>query len=373
MKYIISGGGTGGHIFPAVAIGKAILREDPNAEILFVGAENRMEMQRVPAEGFRIEGLPVAGFNRSNPLKNIKVLAKLYKSIRRAARIIDRFQPDVAIGVGGYASGPVLKQAQKKNIPTLIQEQNSYAGVTNKLLAKKAGRICVAYDNMERFFPADRIVKTGNPLRPAIKNSRTISQAEAKRRLGFDSERKLIVAVGGSLGAMSINKAVEASLHNIINSGASLLLQTGNRYYAEHEPLQQQYEIERVKIMPFIESMDLVYAAADLLISRAGASTISEIQFLGVPSVLIPSPNVAEDHQRKNAEALSSVEAAIFLPDNKAVEELPSIIASTIKDSNKLAKLAKNAESMGIADADTVIARMAVEMARHKNTSTNGI
>lgn len=363
MRYIVSGGGTGGHIFPALAIAKAIKKADAQAEILFVGAENRMEMELVPAEGFAIEGLPVAGFSRSNPLKNFKVLAKLYKSLRKARKIIADFKPDIAVGVGGYASGPILKAAQKKGIPTLIQEQNSYAGVTNKLLAKKAGAICVAYDEMEKFFPADKIIKTGNPLRPEIRKASDIDSKKAKEALGFDPEKPLVVALGGSLGARSVNEAMKASLDGILSKGAQVLWQTGKRFFEEYKFLNSD-ENKAVKIVPFVKGMDNLYAAADILVSRAGASTISEIQYLGVPAILIPSPNVAEDHQRKNAEALSNVGAAVTILDVEAVEKLPSAINNLLEDREKLNEIARKVKEMGIATADRQIASLAIEMAK---------
>lgn len=364
MRYIISGGGTGGHIFPALAIAKAIQKADKEADILFVGAENRMEMELVPAEGFKIEGLPVAGFNRSNPLKNIKVLFKLYKSMQKARRIVEFFHPDVAIGVGGYASGPVLKEAQKRGIPTLIQEQNSYAGVTNKLLSKKARKICVAYDDMERFFPADRIQKTGNPLRPNIKEAIKIDKKTAKKELGFHPADPLIVVLGGSLGARTVNEAVQASLTNIVDSGASLLWQTGKRFHDEYKRWARESDSSRLQIVPFLNNMDKVFAAADLVVSRAGASTISEIQYLGVPAVLIPSPNVAEDHQRKNAEALSSRGAAVTVLDSEAVEKLPQVIEQLVNNGGVRELMGAKAKEMGIADADTELARIAIELAK---------
>lgn len=362
MRYIVSGGGTGGHIFPALAIAKAIAKADKDARILFVGAENRMEMELVPAEGFDIVGLPVAGFSRSNPLKNFKVLLKLYKSMKKARKIIADFQPDVAVGVGGYASGPILKAAQKKGIPTVIQEQNSYAGVTNKLLAKKADRICVAYDNMDKFFPAEKITKTGNPLRPEIKNAGTIDSAEAKKKLGFNPNKPLVVALGGSLGARSVNEAMKASVKSILDKGGQVLWQTGKRFYDEYKDLDFGAPDGQVQIVPFVKGMDNLYAATDLLISRAGASTISEIQYLGIPAVLIPSPNVAEDHQRKNAEALSGFGAAVTVLDAEAVEKLPQTIADLLDDKQRMLEISKKVKAMGIGTADEKIADLVIKL-----------
>lgn len=369
MRYIISGGGTGGHIFPAVAIGKAIDKLDKSAEILFVGAENRMEMERVPAEGFKIIGLPVAGFNRKNPLKNIPVLIKLYHSLNKAKKIIREFNPDVVIGVGGYASGPILKAAQRKNIPTLIQEQNSYAGVTNKLLAKKAAKICVAYDGMERFFPADKIVKTGNPLRPVIPFSKQIKKEDALKDLGFDIKYPLVAVVGGSLGALTINKAVAATVSELMKCGASLLWQTGKRYFNDYKSISGEYPGDRIKVVPFIEKMELVYAAADIIISRAGACTISEIQAIGIPSILIPSPNVAEDHQRKNALALAESNAAIMIPDIDAEKSLKDILIPLLARKDKLKELSNNTSQMGIEGADIHIAQIAIQLAENRNNN----
>lgn len=368
MKYIISGGGTGGHIFPAIAIGKAIERLDPEADILFVGAENRMEMEKVPAAGFRIVGLPVAGFNRKNPFKNIQVILKLYKSLRKAKKVIKDFEPDVAIGVGGYASGPILKEAQKRKIPTLIQEQNSYAGVTNKLLAKNADRICVAYKGMEKFFPPEKILLTGNPLRPEIIEALKTDKKEAKFNLGFDRDRILVVSVGGSLGALSMNEAVRNSLDTIRNSGANLLWQTGKRYFPEYGNFSADEKGCKIKIVPFLEDMGTVYAAADIIVSRAGASTISELQYLGKAAVLIPSPNVAEDHQRKNAEALSDVNAAVTVPDTSSSKELPEVLKELIGNKGKVDEISSNIKYLSKPDADEVIARMAIDLAESKKT-----
>lgn len=349
MKILISGGGTGGHIFPALSIANAIKRRCPDAEILFVGAEGRMEMERVPAAGYKIIGLPVAGFDRRRLWRNFGVLLKLFKSRRRAAKIIRDFKPDAAVGVGGYASGPTLNMAQKRHIPTLIQEQNSYAGVTNKLLSKKADSICVAYENMERFFPADRIVMTGNPVRDAIVNCQ-IDRREAKRQLGFDPDKPLVAAVGGSLGAKTINDSIAASMEAIEKAGASLLWQTGKYYADTCIPMAEGHK--DVKATAFIDRMDLVYRAADLMVSRAGASTISEIQLLGIPAILIPSPNVAEDHQRKNAQALADRDAAVMILDINAVDKLPSTIAELLSDPKRLASIADNAKKMGLPQAD---------------------
>lgn len=352
MKVLISGGGTGGHIFPALSIANAIRRRHPDAEILFVGALGRMEMERVPAAGYEIEGLPVAGFDRKRLWRNFGVLWKLWKSLRKARRIVKEFEPDIAIGVGGYASGPVLKQAQKRGVPTLLQEQNSYPGVTNKLLAPKAKAICVAYDGLDRYFPAEHIIKTGNPVRKDLEEC-TLTQEEAKRELGFDPSRPLILSVGGSLGARTVNEAIAASLDTIAGKGAQLMWQTG-RYGAEQfQAIAGKYD--NVKATTFITRMDLAYRAADLVVSRAGAGTISELQILGKPVILIPSPNVAEDHQRHNAEALSTRGAAVMILDKDAVATLPTELSRLLDDPSAREALSAKISAMALRDSDEKI------------------
>lgn len=373
VRILISGGGTGGHIFPALSIANAIKRERSDAEILFVGAEGRMEMERVPAAGYRIVGLPVAGFYRSKPWKNFGVLLKLFRSMRIAKRVVRDFAPDVAVGVGGYASGPVLKEAQKAGIPTLIQEQNSYAGVTNKLLGAKARAICTAYREADRFFPADRIHLTGNPVRKEIV-SLEITPQEARKQLGFDPQRPLVAAVGGSLGARTINEAMKRAVEPLLESGACVLWQTGKYYAADCEafaaPLVQKYGSERLQVVTFVSRMDLVYAGATLMVSRAGASTISEIQLAGMPSVLVPSPNVAEDHQRKNAEALSSRQAAVMILDADAPDRLGPTVVELLNDSTRLTTLGQNAKKMALPDADAKIARMVLDLASQSSQNS---
>lgn len=358
-KILISGGGTGGHIFPAVSIADEIRRREPDADIRFVGALGRMEMERVPAAGYPIEGLPVAGFDRKRLWRNIPVLFKLWKSMRKARRIVRDFAPDIAIGVGGYASGPVLKAAQRRDVPTLIQEQNSYPGVTNKLLAKKAGAICVAYPDMERYFPADRIITTGNPIRHALLECK-LTQAEAKRKLGFDPEKPLVVALGGSLGARTINESIEASLPMLAEKGIDLLWQTGKLYADECAPKAAPYP--NVKAMAFVDDMGAAYAAADLVVARAGAGTISEIEALGRPSILIPSPNVAEDHQRHNAEALATRDAAVMILDADARQRLSDAIAALINDPQRLGQIAGAAASMALTGSAETIADEAFKL-----------
>lgn len=358
MKILISGGGTGGHIFPALSIANALRRRDPSTEILFVGALGRMEMERVPAAGYEIVGLPVAGFDRKRPWRNFKVLLKLWKSMRLAKKVLREFNPDACVGVGGYASGPMLKEAQKKGIPTLLQEQNSYAGVTNKLLAKKAKAICVAYDGMERFFPAGSITKTGNPVRHEIVTA-SATPEEARKALGFDTSRPLVVVVGGSLGARTLNESMFSALTPILETGASVLWQTGKLYADEclafAAPLMEKWDTERFQAMPFVSRMDLVYRGADIMVSRAGASTISEIQLTGVPSVLVPSPNVAEDHQRKNAEALASRDAAVMILDKDCRAELSQAVLCLLNDESRRRAISENARKMALPAADDKI------------------
>lgn len=351
-KVLVSGGGTGGHIFPALSIANALKRRNNNTEILFVGAEGRMEMERVPAAGYEIVGLPVCGFDRRRLWRNIKVLFKLWKSMRRAQKVLRDFQPDIAVGVGGYASGPMLKEAQKKGIPTLLQEQNSYAGVTNKLLAKKANAICVAYEEMERFFPADKIILTGNPVRANILNCE-LTQQQAKEQLGFDPSRKLVLVVGGSLGARTINDSVAIALDQIISTGAQVMWQTGKIYAQECSQIAQGKN--GVIATAFISNMNVAYRAADLVVSRAGAGTISELQLLGMPVLLVPSPNVAEDHQRKNAQALVDKNAAVMLLDADCRSKLSHEVIALLDDDARREELSRNIKKMALVDADEKI------------------
>ena len=332
LRIIISGGGTGGHIFPAVSIANAIKAKRPDAKILFVGALGRMEMQRVPAAGYEIKGLPIQGFDRKNLLKNFKVLYKIWKSQRMAKKIIRDFRPMAAVGVGGYASGPTLNKAAAMGIPCLIQEQNSYAGVTNKLLAKKADKICVAYDNMERFFPAEKIIMTGNPVRQALLDTK-ISKEEAIKSFGLDPSKKTILIVGGSLGAGTVNKSVMQHLDEIAESGVQVIWQTGKYYNADINEQLKGRDLPMIKVLDFISDMGAAYKAADLVISRAGASSISEFCLLGTPVILVPSPNVAEDHQTKNAMALVDKDAALYVKDADAPEQVISLALKTVRSS----------------------------------------
>lgn len=347
--YLVSGGGTGGHIFPALSIANEIRRRYPEAEILFVGAEGRMEMERVPAAGYEIKGLPVCGFDRKHLLRNVKVLFKLWKSIRLAKKILKDFKPDIAIGVGGYASGPMLKAAQKKGIPTLLQEQNSYAGVTNKLLAKNAKRICVAYEGMERFFTEDKIVLTGNPVRRNLLECNA-TQEEARKAMGIDPEKATILIIGGSLGARTVNESIIGGLEKLgaAADDVQVVWQTGKFYDQQCKEALAKSGVKNVIQMPFISNMDMAYRAADLVISRAGASSISELQLLGKPSILVPSPNVAEDHQTKNALALANRDAAIMVTDAEAPEKLVDAMLATVNDEDKLHSLSANVLRMAL-------------------------
>lgn len=354
IRVLVSGGGTGGHIFPALSIANAVRRRHKDAEILFVGALGRMEMERVPAAGYEIIGLPVAGFDRKRLWRNFKVVFKLLKSMRIARKVLRDFQPDIAIGVGGYASGPMLKAAQKAGIPTLLQEQNSYAGVTNKLLAQGAQTICVAYDGMDRFFPADRIVMTGNPVRREIAEASQLRE-DAKKALGFEADKPLLLVVGGSLGALTINESLEAALPQIVASGANVLWQTGKSYAERCLPVAEKYN-GKVKAMTFISDMAGAYSAADLIVARAGAATISELQLLGAPAVLVPSPNVAEDHQRKNAQALADRDAAVMVLDADARTQLCSTVLSLLSNAPRREMLGANAAKMALRESDERIA-----------------
>ncbi len=363
LRVIISGGGTGGHIFPAISIANAIKALRPEAQILFVGALGRMEMQRVPAAGYDIKGLPICGFDRKNLLKNIKVLYKIWKSQRMAKKIIKDFQPQVAVGVGGYASGPTLNKAAAMGIPCLIQEQNSYAGVTNKLLAKKAEKICVAYDGMERFFPADKIIKTGNPVRQSLLET-TVTKEDAVRSFGLDPVKKTILLVGGSLGARTINESVLQHLDLIRNSEVQFVWQTGKYYHASiMEQLQKEGQPDNLVVTDFISDMGAAYQAADLVISRAGASSISEFCLIGKPVILVPSPNVAEDHQTKNAMALVNVKAAIYVKDSEASKILMPLAIDTVKDEEKLASLKEHILKLALPDSAEIIAKEVIKLA----------
>ena len=363
LRIIVSGGGTGGHIFPAVSIANAIKKRHPDADILFVGAEGRMEMKRVPAAGYPIKGLPICGFDRKHLLKNVGVLFKIWKSRRMARNIIRDFKTMAVVGVGGYASGPTSKVAQAEGIPTLIQEQNSYAGVTNKLLAKGADRICVAYDGMERFFPKEKILLTGNPVRQGLLQHAETHE-EALAAFGLQPGRKTVLLIGGSLGARTLNESMLENLKAIASSGVQFIWQTGGYYYAGiRETLKLEGQPANLFVTDFIAKMEEAYAAADLVISRAGASSISELCLLGKPAVLVPSPNVAEDHQTKNALALVEKDAALYVKDAEAVEKLIPLALQAVEDENRLAALSQNIRKLAFADAADRIAEEVCRLA----------
>lgn len=365
LRVIVSGGGTGGHIFPAVSIANAIKKQHPEAQILFVGALGRMEMQRVPAAGYEIKGLPVRGLVR--PLwspKNIGVMIDFLKSKSQVKKIIREFKPQVAVGVGGYASAPTLNAAYSMGVPCLIQEQNSYAGVTNKSLAKKARKVCVAYSGMERFFPAEKIIMTGNPVRQNLLNA-GISREDARKAFGLDPDKRTVLIIGGSLGAKTVNESVLSHLEDIRKSDVQFIWQTG-KYYSQSisEALSKVDAVPNLKVMDFISSMDNAYAAADIVVSRAGASSISELCLLGKPCILVPSPNVAEDHQTKNALALSTKDAAIFVKDAEARNTLIGIALATVCDDAKLASLSENVKKLAFHNSADVIAEEVYKLAK---------
>ena len=363
-RIIISGGGTGGHIFPALSIADAIRAKHPEAEILFVGADNRMEMQRVPDAGYDIVGLPIAGFDRKNLLKNFKVLWKIFKSQRMARKVIKDFAPQAAVGVGGYASGPTLKMAASMGIPTLIQEQNSYAGVTNKILSKRARMICVAYDGMERFFLKEKIILTGNPVRKNLLEMRA-NRKEAIKAMGLDENKKCVLIVGGSLGARSINEGIIANIEKIrTNDGIQFIWQTGKLYFEEMKKRAEEAgKPSNLTITDFVSNMANALSAADVVVSRAGAGSISEFALLGKAVILVPSPNVSEDHQTKNAMALVDKDAAIYVADANVKEELVDRAIETVNDEMKISLLEANIVKMGKPNAASEIADEVLKLA----------
>ena len=346
-RFIISGGGTGGHIFPAISIANTLKERYPNAEFLFVGAEGKMEMEKVPTAGYRIVGLPVRGFDRQHLMHNFSVVGKLIDSLVKARKVIRTFAPDVTIGVGGFASGPTLWIASSMGIPTLIQEQNSYAGVTNKLLSKKARRICVAYKGMERYFPKDRIVLTGNPVRKNLVEVCS-TKNEALAYFGLSPDKPTILVVGGSLGARTINQSIQHGLDSFLAKDIQVIWQTGRLYYDTAIKHLKPYQTKDIYCHDFITRMDLAYLAADLVVSRAGASSISELCLLRKSVILVPSPNVAEDHQTKNAKALASKGAALLVTDAEAPSKLVDLTFQTLLDKEKLASLGNNIELFAI-------------------------
>ena len=361
MNYLISGGGTGGHIFPAVSIANALRELQPDCKILFVGADNRMEMERVPQAGYEIVGLPVRGFDRKHLLKNISVLWDLRRSLKMARKIIRDFRPDVAIGVGGYASGAAMKAAARMGVPVLLQEQNGFAGVTNKLLRRDAQKICVAYEGMERFFPAEKIILIGNPVRQNLEGG---SRKEAAEYFGLDENKKTLLIIGGSLGARTINESIIAHLDQLRESNIQIIWQTGKTYHEQCKQALQNNPVDNVFCTAFLSRMDLAYAIADLVISRAGASSISELCLLGKPSILVPSPNVAEDHQTHNAMALVRKDAAILVKDIDAQTQLVDNALRVIQNDDKLHKLSKNILTLAQRDSARRIAEEVIELAK---------
>ena len=376
-RVIVSGGGTGGHIFPAISIANAIRQLRPEAKILFVGAEGRMEMQRVPDAGYEIIGLPVTGFDRNRLWRNVGVLIKLVRSQWKARKIIKKFKPQVAVGVGGYASGPTLKMAATMGIPTLIQEQNSYAGVTNKLLAKQAKKICVAYEGMERFFPQEKIILTGNPVRQTLV-SEQVSREDAAKHFDLDPNRKTVLIIGGSLGARTLNETMIANLNMIqAHPEVQFIWQVGKIYIDQVKEALRAYSGElvcnsHIATMPnlyvndFIKHMEYAYGIADLVVSRAGAGSISEFCLLGKPVILVPSPNVAEDHQTQNALALVRRDAALYVKDVEAKEQLVELAIETVKDNDKLQALNRNILEMALPDSAEIIAKEVLRLADEK-------
>lgn len=363
-KYLISGGGTGGHIFPAISIANALKQIDPHCEVLFIGAEGHMEMDRVPAAGYNIEGLKVEGLDRQHLLRNVKVICNLLSSLPKARRIIKNFKPDVAVGVGGYASAAALLVAKSMNIPIVLQEQNGFAGVANKLLAKKAEKICVAYSGMERFFPADKIILTGNPIRQNLFNPE-LDKNEAYAAFGFKNNIPTLLVMGGSLGAMTINNGMIKGLKQFAQAGVQVIWQTGKRYFADAKKAFDENPCSNVLVTDFISRMDYAYAIADVVVARAGASTISELTFLGKPSILIPSPNVAEDHQTHNAMALANQNAAICLPDKEAEEKLAPLAINLLLDDERKSSIAENSKKMAQNDSALRIANEIVKLCKN--------
>jgi len=344
LKFIISGGGTGGHIYPAIAIANELKSRFPEAEFLFVGASDKMEMQKVPQAGYKIEGLWIAGLQRKLTLQNMMFPLKLTSSLWKSRKIIKNFKPNVVIGTGGFASGPLLQMANSLNIPTVIQEQNSYPGITNKLLSKKANAICVAYENLERFFPKDKIVFTGNPVRQDLLNVETKRQ-EGINYFKLDADKKTLLILGGSLGARRVNQLIAKELDFLLASGVQVFWQCGKLYFEEYNHFNEK---DNVQVVAFIDRMDLIYATADFVISRAGASSVSELCLVGKPTIFIPSPNVAEDHQTKNAKAIVDKNGAILLRENELEEKFETVFSDLISNevlqktlSENIKKLAK--------------------------------
>ncbi len=366
-KIIISGGGTGGHLFPAVAIAQMLQKIDNTVEILFVGAEGKIEEKKIPELGYKIELLPITGFTRKLSFKNVSFFFKLIRSIRKSKKIVKKFRPDAAVGVGGYASGPLLYVATKRGVPALIQEQNSYPGITNKLLAKRVKKICVAYDGTERFFPKEKIIKTGNPVRENLISS-DATKEEAVKFFNLDPNKKVILSLGGSGGARSINESISEHLNKIFDSEIQIIWQTGKYYYANLIDNDDIVRAENIKVLDFIKRMDLAFKAADIVISRAGAGTISELCLLGKATILVPSPNVAEDHQTKNAMALVNKEAAVLIKDAEAKEKLIPAAYELLNNPEKLNNLSKNIKEQAFKNSAEIIAKEVLKMIDNDKT-----
>lgn len=361
-KVIIAGGGTGGHIFPAIAIANALKKIQPDIDILFVGAAGKMEMEKVPQAGYPIKGLEIAGFNRSNIFKNILLPFKIWKSLRQAKNILGTFQPDAVVGVGGYASFPMLRRAQKNGIPTLIQEQNSFAGKTNKILGKKAAKICVAYDGMDKFFPADKIVFTGNPVRNNITQS-AVSREDALQHFGLNNHKQTIFAVGGSLGAKSINEALQPLLETIVQKDLQLIWQTGKPYYETAKAAAAPYA-SHIKVHEFINVMDMAYKAADVVLSRAGALAIAELCVVKKPVIFVPYPFAAEDHQTSNAMNLVNKKAGLIIKNDEVGAQLSGVLFSLLQNRALMEQLEKNIGELGNPNADMIIAKEVINIFR---------
>jgi UDP-N-acetylglucosamine--N-acetylmuramyl-(pentapeptide) pyrophosphoryl-undecaprenol N-acetylglucosamine transferase len=363
FKVIISGGGTGGHIFPALAIAKALEKKVSNIEILFVGATGKMEMSKIPAEGYKIKGLWISGLQRRITIKNLYFPFKVISSLLKARRIIKKFKPDIAIGTGGYASGPLLYVAAKKNIPTLVQEQNSYPGITNKVLSKVVDKVCVAYDNMEQFFPKNKIIFTGNPIR------QDVLEFASKKQLGIshfnlEENKKTVLVIGGSLGARTINEAIDENISFFVENNLNLIWQTGISYQKKAEKSVKEKAVKGINVYTFIKEMDKAYGAADIIISRAGAIAISELCCIAKPTILIPSPNVSEDHQTKNAQAVVNKKAALLVKDNEADSKLVNCLRELIEDARLQDELAKNIKNLAVMDAADKIANEALILSK---------
>jgi len=360
-RVIIGGGGTGGHVFPAIAIADALKKVDPGTEFLFVGAQDRIEMEKVPEAGYTIKGLPVAGFQRRLTFKNVTFFYKLLVSMVRSRKIVSLFEPDVAVGVGGYASGPILRAAARKGVPILLQEQNSYAGVTNRLLSRSANTICVAYEKMDRYFPAGRIVLTGNPVRQHLAKL-TGEKKKGLEEFGLEADKKVCLVVGGSLGARTVNRSIIRGLGKLNRMDLQILWQCGKIYYEETQQAVNQSKLANIRVLPFISKMELAYEVAEVIISRAGAITISELCLIGKPVILVPSPNVAEDHQTRNAEALVSRKAAWMVPDMEAEEKLVDRMLELMENREQKKELSANIRKLGVADASQRIATEVIKL-----------